>query len=153
MLGLLAATVTMAGCGISNLSFVVNNRIHFTAPKPRALVHLPVTISWRADPPLTSGSYAVFVDRAPIKPGQTLAAVADATCRRTPGCLTVAYLANRSVFQTTAPTLTLATVHVDSTTKATIQTHEATVVILDAQGRRVGESAWYIDFRTRKGQP
>ena len=149
-----------SACGVSNLAFFVDNRLHFVAPKPRAMVSLPVTISWRmADfdvvPPGTlpvssrSGYFAVFVDRAPIRPGQTVAAVADRRCRRTPGCVNAGYLADRGVYTTTEDFVTLRQVS-NLNSYQSVQTHEVTVVILDSAGKRIGESAWYLDFRMRR---
>jgi hypothetical protein len=149
-----------SACGVSNLAFFVDNRLHFVAPKPRAMVSLPVTISWRMTgfdvvPPGTlpvssrSGYFAVFVDRAPIRPGQTVAAVADRRCRRTPGCVNAGYLADRGVYTTAQDSLTLRQVS-NLNSYQSVQTHEVTVVILDSAGKRIGESAWYLDFRMRR---
>lgn len=92
------------------------------------------------------GYFALFVDRAPVRPGQTLLAVADKSCRTTPGCFDAQYLANKEVYATRATTFTIQQVQsIDSYQK--IQLHEVTVVLLDTAGHRIGENAWYIDFR------
>lgn len=139
------ATGLLAGCGFSNLAFRVDNRLHFVSPRARALVRLPVTIRWTMSKMSGSDSFAVFVDRAPVQPGQSLSAVADKSCRSTPGCVSTGYLANRGVYATLEDQVTIRQVNVD--TSQSTQTHEATVVLVDRSGRRVGESAWYIDFR------
>jgi hypothetical protein len=155
-----AAAVLTSACGVSNLAFLSDNRLHFVSPKSRAMVRLPVTISWRMSdfsvvPPGTlpvssrAGYFAVFVDRAPIKPGQTVAAVADRQCRRTPGCVNAGYLADRGVYTTTSDSLTLTQIANVNSYQRT-QLHEATVVILDSAGKRIGESAWYLDFKMRR---
>lgn len=162
LLAALAAALALvaSACGVSNLAFFVDNRLHFVAPKPRAMVSLPVTISWRmADFDVVSpgtlpvssrsGYFAVFVDRAPIRPGQTVAAVADRRCRRTPGCVDAGYLADRGVYTTTEDFVTLRQVS-NLNSYQSVQTHEVTVVILDSAGKRIGESAWYLDFRMRR---
>jgi len=168
---LVAATLALAtatsGCafGLHNLSFVNDTRLHFTAPRQRALVHLPVTITWTmsdfdvvspgAELPSghsgdsgDAGYFGVFVDRAPVHPGQTVTSVADHLCRVTPGCLTTTYLANRGVYTTTSDSITLTVLSLLNTYQKT-QTHEVTVVLLNTAGQRIGESAWYIDFRFR----
>lgn len=160
--GLVAAAVAVltSACGVSNLAFFTDNRLHFVSPSARALVKLPVTIRWRISGfsvvpagtlPVSSrsGYFAVFVDRAPIKPGQTVAATADRQCRRTPGCVNAGYLADRGVYTSVSDSLTLTQI-ANVNTYENLQTHEATVVILDSSGRRIGESAWYLDFRMRR---
>lgn len=160
--GLLVAALAVltSSCGVSNLAFFSDHRLRFVSPGPRALVKLPVTIRWKmrdfsvvapGTPPVSSrsGYFAVFVDRAPVRPGQTVAAVADRACRRTPGCVNAGYLADRGVYTTTSDSLTLTEIANLNTYEKT-QTHEATVVVLDSAGRRIGESAWYLDFRVRR---
>jgi hypothetical protein len=31
-----------------------------------------------------------------------------------------------------------------------VEDHEAVIVLIDGTGRRIGESAWYVDFRYRR---
>jgi hypothetical protein len=154
----------LAGCGFSHLAFTTDDRLHFLAPTPRALVRLPVTIRWdishfevlspgstaTGSPSGSEGYFGVFVDRAPVRPGQSISAVADRSCRRTPGCVSAGYLADRGVYTTWEDAVIIRQVRVDS--YQSTQTHEATVVLLDPAGRRIGESAWYIDFRMKKPQ-
>ena len=99
-----------------------------------------------------AGYFAIFIDRAPVRPGQTLAAIADRQCRRTPGCVNAGYLSDRGVYTTTSDSLTLTQV-ASLNSYQNVQTHEATVVLVDSAGKRVGESAWYLDFRMRKLGP
>jgi hypothetical protein len=158
---LLVATV-LPGCGIHHLSFTTDTRLHITGPKSRALVMLPVTISWTitgfsvvppgtAPPSSRAGFFAVFLDRAPVRPGQTVASVADSQCRRSPGCVNATYLAVRGVYTTETDSLTLKEL-AQLNDYRSVQLHEATVVLVDASGRRIGESAWYVDFRVRRLQ-
>lgn len=163
VLSLVGSGCLLGGCGFSNLAFTTDNRLHFVAPEARALVKLPLTIRWRmtgfevvkpAEATLAvtnsvqRGYFAVFIDRAPVKPGQSLDAVADRSCRRTPGCVNAGYLANLGVYTTSVDSITIR--QVNSNTYQDVQTHEATVVLLDPGGRRIGESAWYVDFRMKK---
>jgi hypothetical protein len=153
--GLLVAA--SSGCGLSNLQFTKDNRLHFTSPHSRQLVGTPVTLTWtisgfRAEkqgsspPSADAGYFAVFVDRAPVKPGQTLLSVADKSCRETPGCFNAEYLAERNVYVTTADAFTLDQVPALNTYEK-VQVHEVTVVLMNTAGQRIGESAWYLDFR------
>lgn len=160
----LAASVT--GCGLTHLSdlnFRVDNRLHFDAPKSRSLVHSPLTVSWTmrdftiagpgsAAPSRHAGYFAVFVDRAPIKPGETLKAVGkgDPTCENNPKCPDKTYLNNHRVYTTTQTHLRLPLVTDIAGNHESVQMHAVTVVLLDTSGHRIGESAWELDFRMRK---
>ena len=162
VVGCLVAT----GCGITHmqdLSFRVDNRLHFTTPKARTKVHQPLTVAWTihdfrvapagSEPPSKdAGYFAVFVDRTPIQPGQTMRAVADGdtSCKHDPKCPDAAYLAQHEVFTTTATTLTLPQIPnvLGSTDK--VQSHTITVVLMDTAGHRIGESAWQLDVRIPK---
>jgi hypothetical protein len=152
----------LAGCDFSHLGFVADHRLHFVTPASRALVIAPITLSWtitdfavvgpgEGTPTSRAGYFAIFVDRAPIKPGQTVAAVAsgDRSCKRTPGCPDAQYLADRRVYTTSQLSLTLDQVTPFHSRQRT-QTHQAIIVLLDSSGRRIGESAWYRDFRVKK---
>lgn len=159
--GLMAASL-LQGCGFHNLAFTTDTRLHFTAPRSRSLVALPITLSWTmkdfsvvpaGTPPASSraGYFAVFLDRAPMKPGQTVAVIADRDCRSTPGCVNATYLAARGVYTTDTDSLTLREL-AQLNSYQSVQLHEATVVLVDGSGRRIGESAWYVDFRVRRVQ-
>lgn len=148
--GLLAGAAVLSGCG-SGLSFRADHRLDVTSPRSRTSVHLPVTVRWTMrDFDHPGGYYALFVDRAPVRPGQTVESLADGDCRRTPGCPDRSYLAARGVYTTAGTSLTLTAVDpVNSYDR--IQTHEVTIVLMDRTGRRIGESAWYVDFRLPRG--
>src|SRR6058998_213954 len=109
----LTGALLVGGCGITHvqdLSFRVDNRLHFTTPKARSKLHQPVRLAWtirdfrvtapRSEPPSRdAGYFALFVDQTPIKPGQTMRAVAsgDPSCRRDPACPDAAYLQQHEV--------------------------------------------------------
>ncbi|MHB8341618.1 MAG: hypothetical protein ACYDB7_10645 [Mycobacteriales bacterium] len=155
----LAVSLALAGCSFSNLAFVTDTRLHFTAPVNRDLVKLPVTLRWTmrdftvlapgtAAPSSSTGYFALFVDQAPIRPGQTLRAVASGnnSCLHTPGCPNAAYLADRGVYTTASTSFTLTQV-ASLNAYQNVQLHTVTVVLLNSAGHRIGESAWYVSFR------
>ena len=157
--GAVLSAVLVAGCGLSNLQFTKDNRLHFTSPGSRQLVRTPVTLRWAisgfkaekqgsAPPSPDAGYFAVFVDRAPVKPGQTLLTLADKSCRETPGCFNAQYLAERNVYTTTTDSFTIDQVP-SLNSRESVQVHEATIVLMNTAGQRIGESAWYVDFRLR----
>lgn len=156
------ALAALTGCGLSNLAFVADHRLHFVQPVSRSLVTAPVTLRWsirdftvvgphQGPPSSRAGYFAIFVDRAPIRPGQTVAAIAhgDRSCTRTPGCPDAQYLADRQVYVTNQTSFTLDQVAPFRSRQKT-QTHEATIILLDSSGRRIGESVWYRDFRIKQ---
>jgi hypothetical protein len=167
MRGLLAvvAAVSLSGCGLTeldNLNFRVDDRLEITAPEARALVKQPITVSWTmrdfsvqapgsAAPSRDAGYFAVFVDRTPIKPGETLDAVAsgDRACEVDPKCPDTPYLRDHQVYTTTKTSLRLPTIP-NTAMSDDIERHTITIVLLDTSGRRIGESAWQVDVRTRK---
>jgi hypothetical protein len=141
---------TLSGCGVRNLDFVQDDRVSITAPKDRATVRLPITLRW--DVQDFDGTYAVFVDRAPVPPGQDLRWLGrdDELCSSTPGCPNEAWLRDRDVYPTEATTLTLDEVPEPVDDRNRREFHEATVVLLDRSGRRVGESAFTVEFQVER---
>lgn len=160
---LLAAFVAVAvgGCAVSNLQFVTDSRVKVVAPKQQALVRMPVTIRWTvrdfhvaapgSGQRSNAGYFAIFVDRAPIRPGQTMRAVVstDRSCLSTPGCPSPSFLAGLGIYTTTKTSLTLRSVSPLNGYQR-VQLHEAVIVLMSPDGRRIGESAWYVDFRVRQ---
>ena len=153
--------LTCSGCvDLEPMLFVKDDRLQFTAPEDYALVELPLRLEWEMEefevldrgqtpaPTEDAGYFAVFVDRAPVKPGETLEAVAngDPVCEDNPGCVDRAYLKAAGVYTTREPSLTLRLVKALSS-REKIQLHQATVVLLDSEGRRIGEHAWFRQFK------
>jgi hypothetical protein len=161
-----AAAVVLAGCGIThpqNLNYRVDKRLHFIEPRSRTLVHAPVTVRWTirgftieapgtAPPRRDAGYFAVFVDRAPIKPGQTVRAVAsgDRVCQDDPACPDEQYLEQRRVYTTAVPSLTLTIIPPLAGHSERVQYHAITVVLMSTDGHRLGESSWELDVRMRR---
>lgn len=156
--------VSLVACtDYSRLAFRQDRRLAFTTPQSYELVEMPVTLSWTIEdfrivkpdsglPQESAGYFAIFVDRAPVKPGRALQDVADQdeSCKREPKCPDARYLAERGVYTTAKTTFELQTVPaLDS--NETVQLHEATVVLLDSGGHRIGEAAWHIPFKLEKG--
>ena len=155
-----------AGCGTTGLqdfNFRVDHRLQFLSPPDRALVGAPLRVEWRmsgfavqaegsAPPQRDAGYFAVFVDRAPIRPDQTMRSVAsrDPQCLHTPGCPDPAYLQQRQIYLTTSPSVTLEQIPPLAGDDESIQLHTITVVLMDTAGHRIGESAWEVDVRIRK---
>jgi hypothetical protein len=150
--------LSTAACGVHGLSFVQDKRVHVVRPDERSKVDLPVTVRWTVKDFAVgpgAGSFGVFVDRPPQPSGKPLAWLVrgEAGCEgtRAASCTTAEFLAQHNIFQTHDTSF-----HVDQVDKLTgseagRQFHEVTVVLLDANGERVGEGAWPVQFEV-KGQ-
>ena len=119
---LLPVIALSAGCA-DGLAFRVDDRVDITAPRDRETVTLPVTLRWEADG-IDRGSFAIFVDRAPMRPGAPFVEGDDA-------------------YLTTDTELVIDEVGdaADGSDR-----HAATIVLLDAKGRRSGESSFDVVF-------
>ena len=154
---LLAATAALSGCVPQGLAFKVDERLSFTSPEDRSTVRLPVTLDWDirdfevtepgGEPREDAGSFAVFVDGSPMPPGKPLRWLArkDNSCRPADGCPDAEYLEARGVYTTTETELVLEQLP-RSSDEDRRERHRATIVLLDASGTRIGESAFEIAF-------
>lgn len=154
----LAAALLLPACGTSHLAFRQDTRLHFDYPRARQKVHLPVTVRWSVhDFEVTgptdelqrhAGYFGVFVDRAPQPPGQPLTWVGrnDRNCRRADGCPNPRYLADHGVYAVTTPSFPIDVLRPPPSGQRGKDMHEVTVVLLDSTGRRVGETAFNLQF-------
>jgi hypothetical protein len=157
---LLAPALLASACVSSNLSFRVDKRLEITSPKNRAEVSLPVQLAWtirdfdvKSPEGGSGGSFAVFVDRSPVPPGKPLSWLArnDSECKSKPGCPDAAYLAQLGVYQTTQTSLLLKTIQDDSPSSSDkTSRHDATIVLLDDSGNRIGEIAYNVTFDLKR---
>ena len=156
------AAVSACGFGTRGLSFTTDDRVEITSPRDRQKLRLPVTIDWTVDdfevtgPGRGSGDregyFAVFVDRSPVPPGKTLDHIArdDRSCRPGDGCPDAEYLSARNVYTATETQLVLDTL-AKTARDGRREFHDVTVVLLDPDGRRIGESAWHVRFELERG--
>jgi hypothetical protein len=165
-LSAVALLAVLTACPLSacstDVAFRTDRRVSFTSPQDRATVTFPVTLTWKvqdftvtgpgaAPPSKGSGYFAVFIDQAPVPPGEPLSYVArqDKTCRPTDGCPDKAYLAARGIYPTTETRLVLDQLPRQADDKRR-ERHHAVVVLLDSSGRRIGESAFEIAFDVKR---
>ena len=156
-----AGLVGAPACATGQFQFVADHRVHIRAPHQRSTVSLPVTVRWSYDDfkvtgPHTSGDshagyFAVFVDRTPVPAGKDLRWLArnDRSCRADDGCPNNEYFTTRQVFTSTEPQMTFAQLPKPGQHHGP-ENHTITVVLLDGSGHRIGESAWYVDFKLRR---
>lgn len=133
----------VAGC--SGLELVQDRRVSFVSPRADSVNHLPVTITWTAKDISTASpdgvEYAVFIDKSPLKVGKSLSSLLPAHV-----VPTAALLANINVYLTRDPSVVIDSVPSVSHDHGSRQRHTATIVLLDAAGKRQTESAWSRDF-------
>lgn len=154
----MAAAALTACADWSELAFRQDQRLRFVTPQSHELAQLPVKLTWVMDdfrvvkpgsapPDPSAGYYAVFVDTAPMKPGQTMRDLMadDQACVTDPKCPDKGYLADRGIYTTTKEELVLRSANPLSPDES-VELHDVTVVLLDSEGRRIGESAWNIQF-------
>lgn len=153
----LGLSVALTGCVPQGLAFKVDERLRFVSPQARTTVTLPVTVDWEirdfevagpgGEPRETGGYFGVFVDRTPMPPGEDLRWLArkDRSCRASDGCPDADYLETRSVYTTTDTQLRLEQLSRNADEDRR-ERHYVTVVLLDASGTRIGESAFELAF-------
>lgn len=158
----------LSGCVPDGLAFRTDTRLTIIEPEDRETVSLPVTIDWDirdfdiVEPgadvegePGDEGYFAVFVDTTPMPPGKPLRWIArdDTSCREDDGCPDEEYLAGRGIYTTTETELTLEQLPRTGDDDRR-ERHRATIVLLDATGTRIGESAFEVAFDIdREAQP
>jgi hypothetical protein len=148
VLALVAASL-LSACGVDGLAFREDERLTIVRPDDDEVVGLPVTLEWEVDDgALADGTYTfgVVIDRSPPPPGKAIAWLFrdDDSCADS-GCADVAYRALRGVHETDGTTVEVAEMPTNADRRDEAD-HEATVFLLDAAGRRVGESAWTVEF-------
>lgn len=156
----LAALLACASCQFRQFQFTRDNRVHIAAPTEDQLVGVPFTVRWTwhdftiSDPagPATrhSGYFGVFIDSEPPAPGRLVSSLfrSDKECQQRPGCPGAADYQQRGIYFSREGTVTVTDRAMLSTTSDPEQ-HTVTIVLLDRDGRRIGETAWFRDFRTR----
>lgn len=152
----LAALALTTGCGTQGLSFQQDQRVRLLEPPARADVTLPLTIRWSVDDFESgpgAGSFGIVIDRTPPPPGRDLGWVFrdDDNCGAT-GCPDVAYRATQGVYQTDA-TEVVVTSLLPRTDRGDADEHEVTVILLDEQGKRIGEGSWTRRFDVTRVGP
>jgi hypothetical protein len=124
----LAAVMMVAAgtsaCAPDGLAFRIDERVTIVEPEDEQKVQLPLTIDWDVEE--FDGSFAVFVDRSPVGPGDELPADLP-----------------EGVLSTADTKVVLETMPRASLEK---ELHTATIVLIDRSNRRVGESAFDVTF-------
>jgi hypothetical protein len=135
-----------SACRASGLAWREDRRLRIDAPGKNAVVTLPLEVRWhvRDLPKSLQGrpySYALFLDRFPQAPGKTLQQFDAGSKNLTQSRVGIIEAReSRHVFTTIPP-------H-DARQR---DKHELTVILVDENGRRVGETAGFLTFRVAQG--
>jgi len=136
----LVATVGVAGCEQQAMLFRNDHRVNITSPSTFATVGLPLTLRWSArdfSAP-RDGHFEVFVDRSPQPPGKTIEEEFPAADRA-------------GIYTTDSIQMELKAFGRDpSAPPAERDHHELTVILVDPQGRRISETAGFVEFDIRR---
>lgn len=160
-----AVFVALSGataCQLEGLAFTEDRRVEILAPDYRELVDLPVTVDWQVTNDKLAqrlGSdiqFGVFVDIDPQPPGEPLSYFArnDPTCERPGSCSGIQYLRQRGIHTTSETEMTFRTLPIAAGVdleRGDPDFHEVTLILLDNEGVRIGESAWAIIFEVNRG--
>jgi hypothetical protein len=157
VIGAALLVLVTSACRFDDLSLRDDDRVDIVTPRALELVKTPFTMRWDAD--VGAGSrFAVFIDRTVMRPGESLAEYAARACENTTACPAStpdgleSWLRQRTIFRSKRPNLDVQFVigKGESTEKNTRDTHRAVVVLTDADGRRIGEGAWPVQFRVKQ---
>lgn len=139
--------LSMGGCttSIKDMRFVQDHRVRFTAPDRMAETGLPATFSWDSELP-AGQRYALFIGGDPIAPGRSLRDLAerDPQCLARPACPDAEYLQTINVYVTDQTSVTVENFPTPGRGSKILQ---AQLVLLGPDGRRQGESSWFIPFK------
>lgn len=147
----IAFALLCASCSMGELQFRNDHRVSITSPKRQATVVDPLTVRWTARDIDDASLFAVFVDRPPMKVGKNLRSLADdaASCERDLRCPSAAALATKGIYVTTGKQVRIEALPNVSSGVGDEQ-HFLYVVLLDSNGTRRSESAWYTSFKRER---
>lgn len=140
------ALVLSPSCAVNGLSFVADTRVAIVQPVENAEVSLPFTVEWTAED--IDDTYAVFFDRSPMRPNQSLLSLVPEgdPCRAERDCPTADWLAGRNIYVTSDTSIEIETLPDLRNNNRSKDRHEVAIVLLNADGRRVGELAVTREF-------
>lgn len=146
----LVATTALSGCAYHGLAFRQDDRIHLSGLPDRSSITLPHDITWTFDGDLTgpATAFAILIDWTPPPPGHSLESLlaADPTCQHPTGCPD-GYLERNRIYVTTDLRFTIDNVARGTDREERRNFHDLTVILVDADGDRVGETAAASRFR------
>jgi hypothetical protein len=158
----LLLALTSSACQLEGNAFLQDRRVEIVSPDYRELVDQPITVDWEVtDEELEQriGSdiqFGVYMDIDPQPPGEPLDYFGrdDPQCMKQEDCPDEQYLRERGVHTTTETQMTFQTLPIApgvDLENGDPDFHEMTLVLLDEQGVRIGESGWAATFEVDRG--
>lgn len=148
--GVMVAGAALGACSTEGLDFVRDDRLTVIGLEDREETDLPIVLTWTLDGGFAGdeAAFAVIVDRTPPRPGASLESLLDddPACSGPLGCPD-GYLARNRVYVTVDDGIVLDDVVEGSARQEQRGFHEVTIVLVDADGNRVGELAEALRFR------
>lgn len=159
---LVIASLLAGACQLEGVDLRQDRRVEIVSPDEfRERVTLPVIIDWTVQdfevtgPSPTSdddsGYFLLLVDVDPQPPGEGLDYFArdDVECRQSESCPNEKYLAQKNIFTTSDTDFTIE--HLGPAPgvdlmRGDADVHEATIVLVDGMGQRIGEGSWTTTF-------
>lgn len=147
----LALCLALGGCSLEGLAFRDDARLRILNLPDRSTIEVPYELRFEFDGNLSPGgvaAYAILVDWTPPPPGRTLESLLDddPQCQGQQGCPD-GYLERNRIVTTTDTSYLMDNVPVGTDRQERRGYHEVTIVLVDADGRRVGETAVFTRFR------
>lgn len=147
--GALALTAVLSACSLHGLAFRKDDRLQIENLPDRSSVEVPFDLEWSFDGELKDGeSFAVLVDWTPPPPGKSLESLlkSDPACQGPTGCPD-GYLERNRIHTTTDTSMVIDNVPL-STSNDRRGYHEVTIILVDEEGRRIGETSAWSRFKT-----
>lgn len=128
-----ALVLLTAGCNADGLAFRNDNLVTVTTPTEDASVGLPLEVTFDVAAEADATGYAVFLDRTPQRVGAELPED------------------RFNIIVTDEPRVVFTEVPITGSGPAVDRDrHEVTVILVDADGRRVGETFDFVEFRIER---
>ena len=147
--------MALPACRLDGLAFIQDKRVEITSPDPFTTMTLPATVDWTAEDIPSDLHYGVFLDTTAMPPGEDLESLAknDDACRREAGCPDEKWFRQHHIYETDDTEFTfrfIADLRPNGSTQP--DQHEVTIVLLDENGVRQGESAFGVEFYVQHGE-
>lgn len=143
--------LALAGCAGASGALTLDDSFEILQPAPLQVVEPPFEVRWAGD--LGPGeSFALFVDRGPIAPGESLADAFADECDGDEGCPDEVFLSARGVYVTDGNEVEVPLLMPRGGADGApdLEVHHVTIVVLDADGTRRGERSWATELRVAR---
>jgi hypothetical protein len=164
LLALAMSALVITACTTDQVAFRADDRVRIESPTDGSVVTLPIVARWthhlavvppptdlKADTNATDGMYfAVFVDRTPIAPGESLLSEVDPICKSAGySCVNTQYFERNNIFLTDQSELKVTALGLAAKHHPELTIHTVNIVLMQGN-RRVGEAVYTAEFRAHE---